>query len=60
MAKKDLKLDPYNLGEDVWWYEDNKGIDLHIDIICPSGQRSHESYLIPWETIRAALARKDN
>jgi len=59
MAKKDLKLEPHDLDEDVWWYEDNKGIDLHVETVCPSGQRSHQSYLIPWKEVRAALKRKD-
>jgi len=59
MAKKDLKREPYDLDETVWWYEDNKGIDLHVEIVSPSGQRSHQSYLIPWKEIRAALKRKD-
>lgn len=59
MAKKHLKNEPQNLGENAWWYEDTKGIDLHFDTVCPNGQRSHESYLIPWKVIRNALERKD-
>ena len=60
MANKDLKLTPHDIDEDTWWYEDNKGIDLHVEIVCPSGQRDHKVLLIPWDQIRAALKRKDN
>lgn len=60
MAMKDLKIEPHQtIDEDVWWYEENKGIELRIDCICPSGQRDHKVLLIPWYQIRAALARKD-
>ena len=59
MAKEHLKREPHNLSEDVWWYEENAGIDLHLETVCPNGGHSHESYLIPWVTIRAALKRKD-
>ena len=59
MSNKDLKLEPYDLDDSAWWYEDTKGIDLHVENVCPSGQRDHRSYLIPWKVIRAALERKE-
>lgn len=59
MAKKDLKLEPHNITDDIWWYEDNRGIDLHVECICPSGQHDHINVLILWSDIRKVLKRRD-
>ncbi len=56
MSKKHLKLDahPIRGNDNVWWYEDNGGIDIHVP---PSAK--HTSFKIPWRALRAALERKD-
>jgi len=53
MANKDLKLRPHRIRgrDDVWWYEDPKGIDICY-------KRNH--FVVPWRAIRSALARKDS
>lgn len=60
MSKKDLKLEPWNISDHIWWYEEMKGIELHIDtenII--NNREGHVTILIPWCQIRASLERKD-
>ena len=58
MVDKDLSRNPHNIRgeEDIWWYEDPKGIRVYAGQNVP---RSLKSGLIPWKIIRAALARKD-
>ena len=62
MAKKHLKNEPHQLPENFssegWWYEEMKGIDIHMEVRL-GGQLTHESFFIPWKDIRAALKRKD-
>jgi len=61
MADKDLRKKPHNITHDIWWYEEPKGICLFIqfsDVLSKTGFRT-EQYYISWETIRAALKRKD-
>lgn len=61
MANKDLKLEPHWIDEDVWWYEDSRGIDVHVDFRAPDGAlNKHLSALILWKDVRAALKRKDS
>lgn len=55
MAKKHLSNAPHHVSEDVWWYEETNGIDLHIN----HTKNGHESHLIPWPDVRKALKRKD-
>ena len=60
MAKKDLKRDPHGLGDDVWWYEEMKGIELHVETESIINNREgHKTIMIPWAQIRGALERKD-
>ena len=54
MSDKDLKLEPHNLKDDAWWYEENSGIEVHID--CPL---KHHAIKISWGSLRNALKRKD-
>lgn len=63
MAKKDLSPNPkkarmkYGADAEAWWYEENGGIEIHID---PGKDLArHISFVIPWRSIRRALARKD-
>ena len=62
MSKKHLSLKPkaarvkYPEIAEAWWYEENGGIDIHID---PRQANRHISLFIPWASIRAALKRKD-
>ena len=56
MANKDLKRGSHKITEDIWWYEEPKGIYLYIQN--KDGGLSHE-IIIPWIQIRSALARKD-
>lgn len=57
MARKHLHRHPKNVSpprEDVWWYEDNGGIEIHVE-----PHERHVCVRIPWRKIREALARKD-
>jgi len=69
MANKDLVLKPHKiLQQDIhrklvidpraWWYELNYGIEIIQPIIF---KNYHEirHLIIPWQSIRAALKRKD-
>ncbi len=55
----ELRLESHNIKlkgcirDDVWWYEENQG----IDIIFNNGS---DSVKISWTAIRNALKRKDN
>ena len=53
MANKDLWHKPHSLGE-IWWYETSAGIEIYFTV-----QERIDCRLIPWRSIRAALARKD-
>lgn len=59
MSKKHLKLEPHDAkglhkGYSVWWYEVNAGININWN-----NGKTYGNYTIPWESIRAALKRKD-
>jgi len=54
MAKQDLKLEPFDINDNIWWYEEMKGIDIHLDT-----SDGHISFIIPWANIRNSLKRRD-
>jgi hypothetical protein len=58
---KHLLLTPHEIrgNKHAWWYEETKGIEVivHRDAINPG--TGSAQLVIPWETIRQALARKD-
>lgn len=68
MANKHLQRQPKNVYDDkrgrlrmdeAWWYEDKAGIDV-IHEIRVDGQCVRTDMLhIPWDRLRAAVARKD-
>jgi hypothetical protein len=61
MANQHLKLDPHNITERCWWYEQDEGINIVVEHTTSDGNRwlHTEQYLIPWNEVRAALSRKE-
>lgn len=60
MAKqqnKCLHLKPHNISSREWWYEEPKGIVMVHS--CEGCDRTTVLKTITWQSIRAALARKD-
>lgn len=58
MSKKDLSLNPQNISGDIWYYEENNGIDVLIHKL--DGTHNIDiQFTIPWKMIRASLKRKD-
>ena len=57
MANKDLLLKPHQVKDavrDTWWYEENYGFHIFI-----ADSKELIEIKIPWNSIRAALKRKD-
>ena len=55
MSAKHMKRNSHKTPDkNIWWYEDNRGIDVivHPHVACVSVQ-------ISWRALRAALKRKD-
>ncbi len=50
MSQKHLRLTAHKINDYAWWYEENGGISLVV---------KGRIVVIPWKSIRAALARKD-
>lgn len=61
MANIDLKREPVNVDDNSWWYEEDKGIEIYVCHYKDDGTRKFKQtvFTIPWQTIRAALKRKD-
>ena len=62
MATKHQWLEPHNVNKtsNIWWYEENDGINLIVESHSGDGKYiKTDSYTIPWDVIRAALTRKD-
>jgi hypothetical protein len=59
MANKDLSLKPHHQKKDEswWWYEENQGISVVVERSQIPGEVG--IFDIPWQSIRAALRRKD-
>ena len=57
MANKDLLLKPkWPRDKSWWWYEISGGISVHVPA---KPGLSAKGVVIPWRSLRAALARKD-
>ena len=56
MSDKHLSNMPHNIRgrKDAWWYEENGGINVVVE---PQGATTQ--VMIPWRSIKAALARKE-
>jgi len=50
LDKDNLDRKPHNITDDVWYYEDKKGIDLYV---------YGKSYMIPVRQLRSYLRRLD-
>lgn len=59
MANKHLHLEPHHVDQDFWWYEENKGITVVMQLPTKDGGWAQTVRRIPWADIRAALKRKD-
>ncbi len=49
-----LTGDPQMVNDDVWFYEDEDGVNVYI-----SRENRTSSATIPWSMVRRSLARKD-
>ena len=56
--KSDLLLDPHNITEEAWWYEEDDGICV-VQECHKNGCRNTVMVTIPWKDVRAALKRLD-
>ncbi|OHB71903.1 MAG: hypothetical protein A2W23_06545 [Planctomycetes bacterium RBG_16_43_13] len=57
VAEKDLRLTSHKVKndlKDIWWYEENYGFQIFI-----AATEGVIEIKIPWNSIRAALKRKD-
>jgi hypothetical protein len=54
MSNKHLKRTPCHLDNEIWYYEEFKGLVIVLGAGIKSGQHT-----ISWRKIRAALKRKD-
>ena len=59
MAEKHLQRKPHCLDDRIWWYEENDGIDLWINLSEKEWSSNFINKKILWRTLRAALKRKD-
>jgi hypothetical protein len=55
MSEKHLKLEPHNINEHAWWYEEKN----HISVVFHRENQGSQIVEIPWRSIRAALKRLD-
>ncbi len=56
MSKKHFDLNPHNIQPDVWYYEENNGLDVYVH---DSSKGILTRFTIPVASIRAYLKRKD-
>lgn len=59
MSDRDLRAGPYIVNQHFWWYEVKRGICICTEAFTHEGTRHVEINYIPWNSIRAALKRKD-
>ena len=57
MAKKHLSLNPKQVTDKIWYYEELEGIQVCHDVHYVNGTVEH--FIIPWRMLRASLKRKD-
>lgn len=57
-----LSLSPQDINDDLWYYEERGGIDLHVWVEMPKamsrGERHHVNVRIPWRKLVASVKRK--
>jgi len=59
MSDKHLLVDPHQIDEFAWWYEEPKGISILIEVRKPNGEHlSTEQRTLAWRSVEAALRRK--
>ena len=61
MGNSALKLEPHDITENCWWYEEEKGINVVVEHRSKDGATYYHTaqYMIPWSQVRSALSRKD-
>jgi len=61
MADQHLQRKPHRIRrvKDAWWYEDPKGVYVCTEAHNECGAVSVKCRVIPWESLRGALARLD-
>lgn len=60
MAAKDLSRNPHNVTDNLWWYEESRGVELVLRVTDnQGGYLRTEQHTISWDVLRRALARKD-
>lgn len=57
MGKEDLKLESIHINDDVWYYEDPKGLDFIV--VNPDNRCETFRFIVSWRKIKAALDRKN-
>lgn len=60
MSNDHLQCEPHDIDNDSWWYENESGIFVVIQVRGKDGQYIDTvSRVIKWSAIRPALKRKD-
>ena len=59
MSSKHLKPNPHLVNEHFWWFEETRGICVCTENFSNGEGRKVDVNYIPWNSIRAALKRKD-
>ena len=59
MSDKDLSKYPHHVNDRFWWFEEKRGICVCSEAWDPEGGKEVVINYIPWNSIRAALKRKD-
>jgi hypothetical protein len=54
LSSKGYSLDPINISDDLWLYEDGKGIEVYYKI---PGQVAYK-IVLPWRKLDATLDRR--
>lgn len=60
MANKHLSLEPQNITDELWYYEEPKGINIVHEINKFNGEHIRtDQIIIPWSKIIHSLKRKN-
>jgi hypothetical protein len=61
MADKHLDPRPHHVRgcDDAWWYEEPRGICVVVEGHDELGRKLTKQRMIPWRSIKTALARKE-
>lgn len=55
--KKHLSNNPQNITPELWYYEENAGINIVHDIIHESKHLRTDQIIIPWRKLKATMHR---